>query len=840
MNSDVEKKLENFNAKIGGEKIKEEEKRKEQGIHKEMYDEQRQKDFGTKIEDEKKKLEEEEKREERKKREKILAEQKEKEKKSYVENKIKKFTGIDEFRLTQEEVKNNLQVLYNSFKLIDSVYKEKMERNINFQAVKVKINDEEIFFDEDIVLEAKIRAPFVKKIKEILSNYEQKVIPKIVDIGTFNKYYFVEIDKIIMSLCELYYNFLLEFDIDDNDFKNICTKYSNKWIKRHYSFLKPLYGNIENVLYEAGVKVDKKYEYNNKYEPIVYNGPGVLNAIDAKFQSEMVGVGVNFIRMMGNNLEKLMAINKVKRVINDAFKEINVSVQNTGRFICSWGEELINDAIVLMKQRNVIEISTIPKWSFSKIADFISDLSKESNTRYNSYHQNITLNKIYCLNPFCIDGTDGASFLSYYEVLECFNIDHIFIVEYNIKAKSELAIYRDIAKRKLNSGICQGIDELQNILTTYKLVEKLEYNNQIKNKIREFNIEFNLLIQEILKNKEDKEKQEREETKDLVGPLYNLYREDVNPELTKKTIDDAIKSGKIDFVWNKIEEGVVYAEYAMLRYYDKICKHAMDTQNLDEFEECLSEVKCNMKSSKKLVAVASQYIFYYESYKINGKMKHKYEADICAMKILNMAKMGNISAIAMKGFWGTQRDHNATNTVKEGIKYLEIAAKKQEPIAMAWLGSYYRTGDVIGKKDKDSAKYYLERAAFYGCICGITELKKLNNPSSSSSSGSCFITTATCISLGKGDDCKELTDFRSFRDKWLIYQPDGKQLIEEYYVNAPKIVENIDRTSNSSEIYKKIWKIYLKRCMEYIECKDYYACKNLYIKMVKTLMVKFG
>jgi hypothetical protein len=45
----------------------------------------------------------------------------------------------------------------------------------------------------------------------------------------------------------------------------------------------------------------------------------------------------------------------------------------------------------------------------------------------------------------------------------------------------------------------------------------------------------------------------------------------------------------------------------------------------------------------------------------------------------------------------------------------------------------------------------------------------------------CFITTAVCDFLSEPDDCYELTLFRSFRDNWLSFQPDGKQLVEQYY-----------------------------------------------------------
>lgn len=101
--------------------------------------------------------------------------------------------------------------------------------------------------------------------------------------------------------------------------------------------------------------------------------------------------------------------------------------------------------------------------------------------------------------------------------------------------------------------------------------------------------------------------------------------------------------------------------------------------------------------------------------------------------------------------------------------------------------------------------------------------------------GGCFITTATCNFLNKPDNCYELNAFRNFRDSWLRSQPDGDQLIEEYYKIAPKIVEEINRNPEREKIYNYIWEQYLSKCLYLIENKRYEECKELYIEMVKYL-----
>lgn len=101
--------------------------------------------------------------------------------------------------------------------------------------------------------------------------------------------------------------------------------------------------------------------------------------------------------------------------------------------------------------------------------------------------------------------------------------------------------------------------------------------------------------------------------------------------------------------------------------------------------------------------------------------------------------------------------------------------------------------------------------------------------------GSCFITTAVCESLGKSDDCYELTTFRKFRDEWLVNQPNGKNLIAEYYAIAPAIVSKINLLSDSAQVYKNLLQSYLKPCLVFIERGDNQACKQLYTEMVTYL-----
>jgi predicted GTPase len=103
----------------------------------------------------------------------------------------------------------------------------------------------------------------------------------------------------------------------------------------------------------------------------------------------------------------------------------------------------------------------------------------------------------------------------------------------------------------------------------------------------------------------------------------------------------------------------------------------------------------------------------------------------------------------------------------------------------------------------------------------------------------CFITTATCKTLGKSDDCYELGAFRSFRDNWLVKQPDGQELVAEYYEIAPKIVSIIDKKPQKAGIYRSIWEDHLAKCLADIETGEYAECKKKYTAMVNYLRRKY-
>lgn len=103
----------------------------------------------------------------------------------------------------------------------------------------------------------------------------------------------------------------------------------------------------------------------------------------------------------------------------------------------------------------------------------------------------------------------------------------------------------------------------------------------------------------------------------------------------------------------------------------------------------------------------------------------------------------------------------------------------------------------------------------------------------------CYITTAVCECFGKADDCYELTILRNYRDGYLMSQPEGEEIIREYYDVAPTIVKRINRCEQKKQIYRMIWETYLQPCIHMIEDGENEECKELYIRMVKELQEEY-
>ena len=174
----------------------------------------------------------------------------------------------------------------------------------------------------------------------------------------------------------------------------------------------------------------------------------------------------------------------------------------------------------------------------------------------------------------------------------------------------------------------------------------------------------------------------------------------------------------------------------------------------------------------------------------------------------------------------------------EACRWYKMAADKGNACAMRLIGRLYFNGNGV-PKDDGLAMQWWQRSADAGDKTAKKWIEEVNTAKSQGKSGGCFITTAVCDTLGKPDDCYELTMFRDFRDNWMAVQADGEALIQEYYVIAPKIVSAINQLPNAKEIYQSIWDKSLSSCLRYIEQGKMLACKEKYVEMVDKLRKEY-
>ena len=145
-----------------------------------------------------------------------------------------------------------------------------------------------------------------------------------------------------------------------------------------------------------------------------------------------------------------------------------------------------------------------------------------------------------------------------------------------------------------------------------------------------------------------------------------------------------------------------------------------------------------------------------------------------------------------------------------------------------WSGDY-----CLKKEDyvsKDTVNTYCDNSSKYK-DCPIYR--------DSSSSGGCYLTTACVECKGLADDCYELTMLRNFRDTYLAKQVGGKEEIEDYYENAPRIVREIDSRKDAVDVYEDIYDKVIKPCIDCIENGKQEDARKLYKEMVSQLKARY-
>lgn len=109
----------------------------------------------------------------------------------------------------------------------------------------------------------------------------------------------------------------------------------------------------------------------------------------------------------------------------------------------------------------------------------------------------------------------------------------------------------------------------------------------------------------------------------------------------------------------------------------------------------------------------------------------------------------------------------------------------------------------------------------------------------SSHEDDCYITTAMCRDTGKPDDCAELQSLRKYRDEVMLNDSDGRNLIKEYYLKAPKIVSLINQEPNHYQIYQMLRERYITPAANAADAGENAKVLELYKAMVESLSQKY-
>lgn len=119
----------------------------------------------------------------------------------------------------------------------------------------------------------------------------------------------------------------------------------------------------------------------------------------------------------------------------------------------------------------------------------------------------------------------------------------------------------------------------------------------------------------------------------------------------------------------------------------------------------------------------------------------------------------------------------------------------------------------------------------YGCCpkCGSTRIEK----------SGCFISTACITAKNLPDDCAELTTLRVWRDKLADENAFLSSKVGEYYEYAPVIVEKIDESERSDEVYSYLYDELVLKTVQYLDEGRVDEAIENYLKIYESLKEKY-
>lgn len=138
---------------------------------------------------------------------------------------------------------------------------------------------------------------------------------------------------------------------------------------------------------------------------------------------------------------------------------------------------------------------------------------------------------------------------------------------------------------------------------------------------------------------------------------------------------------------------------------------------------------------------------------------------------------------------------------------------------------------VKGGHTRDSINYNTNTGS------GRIDSHNADKSEKSSTDTQCYLTTACMRHMNENfdDNCEELTILRWFRDEFV-----SKADINHYYNTAPVVVEAINESENSDEIFNYIYQNVVLACVNAIKKGDYSFAYSRYKDSILTLEEEFA
>lgn len=284
--------------------------------------------------------------------------------------------------------------------------------------------------------------------------------------------------------------------------------------------------------------------------------------------------------------------------------------------------------------------------------------------------------------------------------------------------------------------------------------------------------------------------------------------------LAEKLVPKACyRVGKHALSDNHIAKGYTYLRIAAaLKNYNAIKDLAMDLYKRNDNTSMNNALRMFLYLTEKNIND-------YESFEYLGKIYYKFNDIIKAKGAFEKSKSAEsyflLGRIYQYGDGVSQDIQLAKQMFENAIELKHPKAEKEYEKVKGWIEKNAKKREISNSRDYTTKRSYYQE------------------------SSGCFITTATCMALSKGDNCDELVKFRFFRDNYLSTSNEGRELIRQYYFIAPTLVKMIDDCENPAEEYRLLWNNFI--CLGYEKlCQGKHTeAKNLYIEMIKYLIFKF-